>query len=496
MQQNTPKTAIVEEDEDIGLKNVIDISGMNRTEEEYSRVKSSLAVLADHAIEKNDSEDFQSAVQDPVAFVDSCIAQLDQKLSEQLSQVMHHETFQKVEGSWRGLNYLVKETETGKSLKIKVLDASKEELLKNFRRASEFDQSALFKKIYEAEYGQFGGTPFGALIGDYEFTHRNEDVELLTSLSQVAAASHAPFISASSPEMFGLDNYTDLDKPRDLSMIFESREYAAWNSFRASEDSRYVVLTLPRVLGRLPYDPKINKAEEFNFDEGVNGKDHSKFLWSNAAYSFGSRLTDAYAQYGWCVAIRGVEGGGLVQGLPTFTYTSDNGDIDLKCPTETIISDRREKELSDLGFISLVHCRDTDYAAFFSGQTLQKPKEYDDDTATANANLSTRLPYIMATSRIAHYLKSIVRDKVGGFASRADLQDFLDRWIAQYLSADDTASPAAKAERPLRRAQIDVIDIPGKPGSYQAVAHLQPHYQLEELTMSLRLVAELPQLQK
>lgn len=429
---------------------------------------------------------------DAEMMINSRIAQIDHLVSLQLNEVMHHATFQKLEGSWRGLKYLMDQSETGVMLKIKVLNCSKKELLKDLQRAPEFDQSALFKKVYEEEYGVYGGSPFGALVGDYEFGKHPEDVELLEKISNVAAAAHAPFSTAAASDLFNLPNYTSLDAPRDLAKIFDTTEYAKWKSFRQSEDSRYVALCLPRVLGRLPYGKDTKPVEAFNYEEHVDGTDHSKYLWMNAAYALAARMTNSFSRYGMCVAMRGVEGGGLVEGLPVHNFYTDEGDVAMKCPTEVPITDRREKELADLGFVPLVHCKGTDYAAFFSVQSAQKPKLYDLDSANANARLSTQIPYIMAVSRFAHYLKAMMRDKIGSFMSRADAEIYLNRWINTYVIPDDTASPAMKARCPLREARVDVTEIKGKPGAYRAVAFLRPHFQLDELTVSLRLVADLP----
>lgn len=384
------------------------------------------------------------------------------------------------------------QSETSTTMKIRVLNVSKNDLIKDLEKAVEFDQSALFKKVYEEEYGTFGGAPYGALIGDYEFGKHPQDFSLLEKLSNVAAAAHAPFISAAAPGLLGLDTFTDLPNPRDLAKKFESVDYAMWKSFRESEDSRYVGLTLPHVLMRLPYGPDTVPVEAFDFKEDVDGKDHSKYCWGNAAYAFGARLTDAFAKYGWCAAIRGVEGGGRVDGLPTHTFRTDEGEIALKCPTEIAITDRREKELSDLGFIPLVHCKGTDFAAFFGAQSTQKGKKYDTAAATANARLSTQLQYMMAMSRFAHYLKSIMRDKIGSFMTRKDCEDFLNRWIKNYVISTEDAGQELKAKYPLKEARIEVSEIPGKPGCYRAVSYLKPHFQLDEITISLRLVAELP----
>ncbi len=424
--------------------------------------------------------------------INARIAEIDRLISAQLNEVMHHEEFQKLEGSWRGLHYLVKNSLTGTQLKIRVMHATKKELLKDFERALEFDQSALFKKVYEDEYGTFGGAPYGALIGDYEFGNHPQDLALLESLSQVAAAAHAPFISAASADMFGWDEFSQMTEVRDVSKIFDTTMYAKWRSFRESEDSRYVGLTLPHVLGRVPYGAATKPTETFNFEEDVDGRDHKKYLWTNAAYAMATRLTEAFSMHGWCVAIRGVEGGGLVDGLPTHTFETDEGEVAMKCPTEVAITDRREKEFSDNGFIPLVHCKGTDYAAFFATQSCNKAKKYDSDAANANARLSSQLQYIFAVSRFAHYLKSMMRDKIGSFMSQKEAQIFLNKWISKYVLENDVAPAAQKAKYPLREARVDVSEIPGKPGCYRAVAFLRPHFQLDELSVSLRLVADLP----
>jgi type VI secretion system protein ImpC len=429
---------------------------------------------------------------DTEAMINARIAQIDHLVSLQLNEILHHPQFQKLEGSWRGLKYTLDSSETSTMLKIRVMNVSKKELLKDLQRATEFDQSAIFKKVYEEEYGVFGGEPFAALIGDYEFTKHPEDIELLEKMSHVAAGAHAPFLTAAAPELMNMDSFQNLGQPRDIGKIFDSTEYAKWKSFRESEDSRYVGLAMPHILMRLPYGRDTKPVEAFAYEEAVDGTDHSKYLWGNAAYALATRLTNAFAQYGWCAAIRGVEGGGLVEGLPAHTFRTDEGDVALKCPTEIAITDRREKELADNGFIPLVHCKGTDYAAFFSVQSAQKPKLYNKDAANANARLSTQLPYILAVSRFAHYLKAMMRDKIGSFMSRSQCERYLNDWIRTYTVGDDDASAAIKAKNPLREARVEVVDVPGKPGAYRAVAFLRPHYQLDELSVSLRLVAELP----
>ncbi len=430
--------------------------------------------------------------QDTESMLNARIAQIDHLISLQLNEILHHEEFQRLEATWRGLKYLLSQTETSVMLKIKILNVSKKELLKDLQKAPEFDQSALFKKVYEEEYGVFGGSPFGALIGDYYFGRSGQDIELLEKVSQVAAAAHAPFVSAASPEMFNLESYTQLDAPRDLAKIFDTTEYAKWKSFRDSDDSRYVALTVPRMLLREPYGKATVPIEAFDYEEHVDGTDHSKYLWGNAAYALGARVTQAFAKHGWCAMIRGVESGGLVEGLPVHNFRTDAGDVTMKCPTEVPITDRREKELADLGFAPLVHCKGTDKAAFFSVQSAQKPKVYNTDAATANARISAQLPYIFAVSRFAHYLKAMMRDKIGGYMSRAEAESFRDNWLSNYVVGHANASAEVKAKRPLSDARIDVMEIPGKPGAYRAVAFLRPHFQLDELSVSMRLVADLP----
>lgn len=426
------------------------------------------------------------------ATISARIADIDRLLSAQLNVIMHAPEFQKLEASWRGLHYLVMQSETSTMLKLRVLNISKKELGKDLEKAAEFDQSALFKKVYEEEYGTFGGSPYGALVGDYEFGRNPQDVALLEKISNVAAAAHAPFLSAADPGLMGLENYTDLPNPRDLAKKFETPDYAKWKSFRESEDSRYVGLALPHILMRLPYGPDTVPTETFNFKEDVDGTDHSKYLWGNAAYAMATRLTASFALYGWCATIRGVEGGGKVEGLPTHTFRTDDGEIAMKCPTEIAITDRREKELSDLGFMPLVHCKGTDFAAFFGAQSCQKAKKYDTDAANANARLSTQMQYLLAMSRFAHYLKAIMRDKIGSFMTRKECEDYLNRWISNYVVSSEDAGMELKAKHPLKEARVEVAEIPGKPGCYRAVAFLKPHFQLDELTVSLRLVADLP----
>ncbi|MDR0556220.1 MAG: type VI secretion system contractile sheath large subunit [Holosporaceae bacterium] len=432
------------------------------------------------------------SIKNPLLFVERVIVDLDSRLSTQINEILHNQSFQELEGTWRAFHYLIMNTETSTQLKIRVMNASKKDLLDDLENAVEFDQSQLFKKIYEEEYGTFGGHPYSCLVGGYEFTRHPQDILLLEKISNIAAAAHAPFIGAAHPRILDMESFSHLAGPRDISKIFESTEMIKWRSFRDSEDSRYVALVLPRVLMRLPYGPDTLPVDGMNFVESIDGNDNSQFCWGNAAFVLGQRIGNAVSLYKWPAAIRGVEGGGLVEGLPAYTFKTTDGDIALKCPTEIAITDRREKELTDMGFLAICHSKGTDFAAFFGGQTTQKPKIYNLDDANANASLSTRLPYLLAASRFAHYIKAIMRDKIGAFLTKDNVSTYLNNWIASYVLLNDSANQNLKAKFPLRAARIDVFDIPGKPGSYRATIFLQPHFQLEELTASIRLVANLP----
>jgi type VI secretion system protein ImpC len=480
--------------EEAGLSLLDQVVGATR-QTEKDRAQELIKALAEEALKgtvsfsRNMTQTFNRA-----------IAALDEKISEQLNEVMHHPRFLKLEGSWRGLHYLVDKSETGTSLKLRMIQLSKKELHRDLTKAVEFDQSQLFKKIYESEFGLPGGEPYGALIGDYEWTAHPEDIESLAQMSSVAAAGFAPFVSGVGAGMFGFKDWTELSKPRDLAKIFETQEYTKWRSFREREDSRFCSLVMPRTIARLPYGAATKPVEEFGYEEAKFNADgsakamnHEHYCWMNAAYVMGARMTDAFAQYGWCTAIRGAEGGGKVTDLPNHVFTSDDGDLDAKCPTEIAITDRREAELSNLGFLPLCHYKNTDYAVFFGAQTVQKPKKYDRPEATANAAISARLPYIMATSRFAHFLKVMARDKIGSFMEASDCEVWLNRWIQNYVNPMEGAGQESRAKYPLREAQIEVREIPGKPGSYNAVAHLRPWLQMEELTTSMRMVARIPQ---
>ncbi len=461
-----------------------------KTEEAKSAVEQAVQTLAQQALANT-----KVISSDAMKSIEAMIAALDKKLTEQINVIMHHVDFQKLESAWRGLHYLVNNTETDEQLKIRVMNVSKQDLGKTLKRfkGTAWDQSPIFKKLYEEEYGQFGGEPFGCLVGDYHFDHTPPDVELLTEMSKVAASAHAPFLAGASPSVMQMESWQELANPRDLTKIFQTPEYASWRSLRESDDSRYLCLCMPRFLSRLPYGAKTNPVDAFDFEEDTEGAQHDKYGWSNAAYAMATNITRSFKEFGWCSRIRGIESGGAVQNLPTHTFPTDDGGVDMKCPTEIAISDRREAELSKNGFLAMVHRKNSDFAAFIGGQSLQKPAEYDNPEATSNAALSARLPYMFACNRFAHYLKCIVRDKVGSFKSRDAMQDWLNNWIMNYVDGDPAnSSEHTKAERPLAAAKVEVEEVEGAPGYYTSKFLLQPHYQLEGLTVSLRLVSKLP----
>jgi len=466
-----------------------------KTDETRNAVEGAVKTLAEQALANT-----VMVSEDAYKSIAAIIAEIDRKLTEQINLILHHAEFQSLESAWRGLNYLVTNTETDDKLKLRFMDISKNELRRNMKRYKgvAWDQSPLFKKVYEEEYGQLGGEPYGCLVADYFFDHTAPDVDLLSSIAKVAASAHVPFITGASPTVLQMDSWQELSNPRDLTKIFtQNLEYAAWNSLRQSEDARYIGLAMPRFLARLPYGVRTNPVDAFDFEESTDGADHSKYVWSNAAYAMAANINRSFKEYGWCTLIRGVESGGVVEGLPSHTFPTDDGGIDMKCPTEIAISDRREAELAKNGFIPLVHRKNTDYAAFIGAQSLQKPAEYYDADATANANLSARLPYLFACSRFAHYLKCIVRDKIGSFKERDEMQRWLNDWVMNYVDGDPANSTLeTKARRPLAAAEVVVEDVEGNPGYYQAKFFLRPHFQLEGLTVSLRMVAKLPSLKE
>ncbi len=453
-------------------------------------VESAVQTLAQQVLQDSDL-----IAEDAINSINAIIAEIDAKLTEQVNHILHHDDFQKLEGAWRGLHYLVNNTETDEQLKIRVMNISKKELGKTLKKfkGTAWDQSPIFKKVYEEEYGQLGGEPYGCLVGDYHFDHSPPDVELMNGMAQVAAAAHAPFLTGANPALMQMDSWQELTNPRDLTKIFSTPEYAAWRSLRESEDSRYLGLAMPRFLARLPYGAKTDPVEEFDFEEVTEGSDSSKYTWANSAYAMATNVNRAFKTYGWCSRIRGVESGGAVEGLPCHSFPSDDGGIDMKCPTEIAISDRREAELANNGFMPLIHRKNTDFAAFIGAQSLQAPAEYEDPDASANAALAARLPYLFASCRFAHYLKCIVRDKIGSFKEREDMEKWLSDWILQYVDGDPAnSSEDTKARKPLAAAEVVVEEVEGNPGYYNSRFYLRPHYQLEGLTVSLRLVSKLP----
>ena len=453
-------------------------------------VESAVTTLAEYVL-----KDVKKVSDDTIKSIQNIIAEIDRKLTDQINLILHNEDFQKLESAWRGLHYMVSNTETDEMLKIRVMNISKKDLAKTLKKfkGTSWDQSPLFKKIYEEEFGQFGGEPFGCLVGDYHFDHSPPDVELLSQVAQISAASHCPFVSGVAPAVLQMDSWSELANPRDLTKIFSTPDYASWRSLRESDDARYIGMAMPRFLSRLPYGEKTNPIDEFSFEEETAGADSSKYCWANAAYAMATNINRSFKMYGWCSRIRGIESGGAVENLPVHAFPTDDGGVDMKCPTEIAISDRREAELSKCGFMPLIHKKNSDFAAFIGAQSLQKPAEYEDPDATANANLAARFPYLFATCRFAHYLKCIVRDKIGSFKERDDMERWLNSWVKQYVDGDPSRSnEESKARKPLAAAEVIVEEVEGNPGYYSSKFFLRPHYQLEGLTVSLRLVSKLP----
>ena len=461
-----------------------------KSDEAKSAVESAVLTLAQQALSQT-----QLIGTDVIDSIESMIAELDRKLSEQVNLILHNEDFQKLESAWRGLHHLVNNTESDEMLKIRVMNISKADLGKTLKRykGTAWDQSPIFKRVYGDEFDQLGGNPFGCMVGDYYFDQSPPDVELLGEMAKVSAAAHAPFIAAASPNLMQMNSWQELSNPRDLTKIFGTPEYAAWRSLRESDDARYIGLAMPRFLARTPYGARTNPVEAFNFEEDTAGDDHAKYAWANSAYAMAVNINRSFKQYGWCSQIRGVESGGAVEGLPTHSFPTDDGGVDMKCPTEIAIGDRREAELAKNGFMPLVHSKNSDFAAFIGANSLQKPVEYDDPDATSNARLAAKLPYLFATCRFAHYLKCMMREKVGTFMERDEVQRFLQDWIMNYVDGDPAhSSQDTKARRPLAAAEVVVEDVEGNPGYYTSKFFLRPHYQLEGLTVSLRLVSKLP----
>lgn len=488
------EVAAEEQVAELGVLDQILSEGRFKTDQEESRAKSAVQELVREILDET-----VTYKKDIEATLNEQIARIDELLTAQLNEVMHSEKFKKLEASWRGLRYLVSQTETGAMLKLKVMSASKEDLMDDLtsgKAEMAVDRSNLFNKIYQDEYNQYGGTPYGALIGDFEFDNSGQDVKLLTRASELAASAHCPFLTAASPEMLGFTNFTELRNVYELESAFEGVRYAQWRAFRETEDSRYVALTMPRMLIREPYGRETVPVKDFDFEEDVTGKEHDKYLWANAAWGLGAAVTKAFAESGWCARIRGVTSGGMVEGLPTHTFEADSGDVVMKCPTETLIPEDQEFELAKLGFVPLTNEKGTANAVFFSVQSANRPKEYmgkDGDAATANAALSAQLPYLFAASRFSHYLKKMVLEWVGMYTTREELEQKLQNWIAEYVLLNPGASETEKAKKPLSDAKIKVEENPRKPGTYQAVAWLKPHFQLDAVDFSMRLVAEVPE---
>ncbi len=461
-----------------------------KSDQAKTAVESAVKALAEQALSNT-----ALISDDALRSIEGIVAEIDKKLTEQVNLILHHEEFQQMESAWRGMHYLVNNTESDENLKIRFMSISKKEMHKTLRKfkGTAWDQSPIFKKLYTEEFSQLGGEPYGSLVADYHFDHSPQDVELLGEMAKIAAAGHAPLITGAKPELFQMDSWSELSNPRDLTKIFQTPEYASWKSLRESEDSKYVGLAMPRFLGRLPYGAKTEPVEAFAFEEDTDGSDHSKYGWINAAYGMAVNINRSFKEYGWCSRIRGVESGGTLENLPSHTFPTTDGGVDQKCPTEIAIDDRREAELAKNGMMPLIHRKNTDVATFMGAQSLHKPTEYDDPDATANANLGARLPYLFATCRFAHYLKCMVRDKVGSFKSRQDMETWLQDWINNYVDFNaDISSEAEKARKPLAAAEVVVEEVEGNPGYYSSKFFLRPHYQLEGLSVSLRLVSKLP----
>src|SRR5271167_4649086 len=462
-----------------------------RTERAATEVENAVQTLVSQALA--DSTVIKGEVLDTI---EEMIARLDEKLSAQMNEVLHAPEFQQLESAWRGLNYLVFNSETDATLKIRILNVGKMELYRNFKSfpGARWDQSPLFKAVYESEFGQLGGEPYGALVADYHFSHAPTDVQLLRDLSKIASASLAPLVTGADPNLLGMDSWRELMNPRDIGKLMDTPDYAAWKGLSDSVDSRYVALCMPRVLSRMPYGAKTEPVEEFAFEEDTDGNKGEKYGWMNACYAMAANINRAHKEYGWTVRIRGVESGGEVINLPTHTFPTDDGGVDMKCPTEIAITDRREAELSKAGLISIVHRKNTDKAAFIGAQSVYKPRTYIDKEATASDNLSARIPYMFAVSRFAHYLKCMVRDKIGSTKEKDQLEKWLNGWIVRYVDGDPTnSSEEVKARYPLAAARITVIPDEANPGYYAANVYLRPHFQLEGMDIGMSLVASLPE---
>lgn len=427
------------------------------------------------------------------AVLDSMIAEIDRKLSQQVDEILHNTEYQKLESAWRSLQFLVDRVDFRENVRVEVLHVTKDELLEDFEDAPESVQSGLYKTVYSAEYGQFGGKPYACLIGNYEFGAHPRDIRLLQHTAAVAAMSHTPFIAAAAPEFFGIDDFSTLPNLKDIKSITEGPQYIKWQSFRQTENARYVGLTLPRFLLRLPYGPDTVPVKGFDYREKVAAS-HQSYLWGNAAFAFASRVAESFAQYRWCVNIIGPQGGGTVEDLPLHQYEA-MGAIQTKIPTEVLISERREFELAEEGFIALTMRKGSDNAAFFSANSVQKPKFFGTSAAGKEAELNHKLglqlPYMFIISRLAHYLKVIQREHIGTWKERGDLEQELNTWIRQYVSDMDNPMSGVRSRRPLRQAEVGVEEVPGEAGWYRVSLKVRPHFKYLGAYFTLSLVGRL-----
>jgi type VI secretion system protein ImpC len=470
------------------LDDIVTATRLKPKDEGYSLAKKGVEALMSQLVEPGRKVDKVSK-----AMVDEMIAEIDQKLSLQVDAVLHHAELQKLESAWRGLKYLVDKTDFRENIRLELINVSKEDLLEDFEDSPEVTKSGLYKTVYTAEYGQFGGKPYGNIIANYEFGPGPQDVKLLQHIASVSAMAHAPFFAAAGSEFFGLDNFKGIPNLKDLKSIFEGPQYIKWQSFRESEDSRYVALTLPRFLLRLPYGAETKPVKAFNYEENVSAS-HEHYLWGNTAFTFASRLTDSFAKYRWCANIIGPLGGGAVEDLPVHQFES-MGAVQTKIPTEVLISDRREFELAEEGFISLAMRKGSDNACFFSANSVQKPKYFgtsaEGKDAELNFKLGTQLPYMFVANRLAHYLKVIQRENIGSWKERTDLDRELNAWIRQYIADQDNPSAETRSRRPLRQAQITVEDVEGEPGWYRVGMKVRPHFKYMGAYFTLSLVGKL-----
>ncbi|MGM0417342.1 MAG: type VI secretion system contractile sheath large subunit [Thermodesulfobacteriota bacterium] len=478
----------VETQESSLLDEIIQATKIKPGDDAYSITKTGVEAFIDEILKSGRQQEKLSK-----AVVDDMIANLDKKLSDQVNEIMHHQDFQKMESSWRSLKYLVDNTDFRENIKLSFVNISKEDLIDDFEDSPEIPESGLYKTMYTEEYGQFGGQPYGAVIGNYDFGPGPQDIKLLQNIASVSAMSHAPFISAASPDFFGIESFEELPNLKDLQSIFEGPQYAKWKSFRESEDARYVGLTLPKFMLRLPYGEETVPAKSFSFKEDVS-KGNNAFLWGNAAFAFATRITDSFANYRWCANIIGPQGGGAVENLPVYNYES-MGSAQTKVPTQVLLSERKEFELAEQGFIGLTMRKGSDNAAFFSANSCQKPKFFGNTPeakeAEMNYKLGTQLPYMFVVNRLSHYIKVIQRENIGTWKQRGDLEDELSKWLRQYVADQENPAPGVRSRRPLRKAEINVSDVEGDPGWYSVTMKVMPHFKYMGANFTLSLVGKL-----